>query len=130
MWSHGTGFREELAESTGRWALTVLWIRLLADLAVTIPGQVAREFAQDTRHTFHLWAARPWQTACIVLTLAIGIGPNMGVFSIVNALMPGSLPFRRPERLASFQLFFPPHDSPKRFHEWRMQTAFLDNAAL
>ena len=123
-------FREELAESTGRWALTVLWIRLLTDLAVTIPGQVAREFAQDARHALHLWTVRPWQTACVILALAIGIGANMGVFSIVNALLLRSLPFREPERLASFQVFFPPHDSPKRFHEWRRQTAFLDDAAL
>jgi len=123
-------FREELTESTGAWALALLWIRLLIDLAVTIPAQVAREFAQDARHTFLRWAVRPWQTACAILALAIGIGANMGVFSVVNALLLSSLPFRQPERLASFQLFFPPHDSPKRFHEWRKQTAFLDDAAL
>jgi len=123
-------FREELAESSGAWALAVLWIRLLTDLAVTIPAQVGREFAQDARHTFHLWVVRPWQTACAILALAIGIGANMGVFSVVNALLLSSLPFRQPESLASFQQFFPPHDSPKRFHEWRTQTAFLDDAAL
>ena len=74
----------------------------------------AHEFAQDARHTFHLWAVRPWQTAYAVLALAIGIGANIGVFSIANALLLSSLPFRQPERLASFKLF-PPHDSPKRF---------------
>jgi len=52
------------------------------------------------------------------------------VFSIANALLLSSLPFRQPESLASFKLFLPPHDSPKRFHEWRTQTAFLDDAAL
>src|SRR6185503_10548582 len=36
-------FRQELAESTGAWALAMLWIRLLTDLAVSIPGQVAHE---------------------------------------------------------------------------------------
>ena len=123
-------FREELAEPTAARALALLWIRLLTHLAVTIPAQVAREFAQDARHTFHLWAVRPGQTACAILALAIGIGANMGVFSVVNALLLSSLPFRQPESLASFQLFFPPHDSPKRFHEWRTQTAFLDDAAL
>lgn len=123
-------FREELTESNGAWALVLLWIRLLTDLALSIPGQVAREFVQDTRHTFRLWAIRPWQTACAILALAIGIGANMGVFSVLNALLLSSLPFRQPESLASFQHFFPPHDTPKRFHEWRTQTAFLDDAAL
>jgi predicted permease len=123
-------FRQELAGSTGAWALAMLWIRLLTDLAVSIPGQVAHEFAQDARHTFHLWAVRPWQTACSILALAICIGANMGMFSVLNTLLLSSLPFGEPESLASFQLFFPPHDSPKRFHEWRTQTAFLDDAAL
>jgi hypothetical protein len=90
----------------------------------------AHEFARDARHTFHLWAVRPWQTAYAILALAIGIGANMGVFSIANALLLRSLPFHQTESLASFELFFPPHDSPKRFHEWRRQTAFLDDAAL
>ena len=36
-------FRDELAESKGAWALAALWIRLLADLAVSIPVQVSRE---------------------------------------------------------------------------------------
>jgi putative ABC transport system permease protein len=124
------GFREELAESTGLRALAAFWMRQLADLAVTVPGQVGREFAQDARHTFRLWLVRPWQTACAVFALAIGIGANMGMFSVVNALLLGSLPFRQPESLASFQLFFPPHDSPKGFHEWRSKTALLDDAAL
>jgi putative ABC transport system permease protein len=96
----------------------------------SIPWQVAHEFARDARHTFHLWVVRPWQTACAILALAIGIGANMGMFSVVNALLLSSLPFREPESLASFQLFFPPHDSPKLFHDWRTQTAFLDDAAL
>lgn len=123
-------FREELSESAGARALTALWIRALTDLAVTIPVQVAHEFVQDALHTFHLWAARPWQTGFAILTLAIGLGANIGVFSVVNAILLSSLPFHQPESLASFQRFFPPHDSPRRFHEWRTQTAFLDDAAL
>src|SRR5690242_15235704 len=33
-------FREELSESSGGWALAVLWVRVLTDLVVTIPGQM------------------------------------------------------------------------------------------
>ena len=119
-------FRDGLPESGG----LGLWMGLLADLAVSLPAQFAREMAQDVRYTFRLWSLRPWHTAFGILALAIGIGANTGVFSVVNALLLRSLPFRDPERMASFQLFFPPHDSPRHFHEWRTQSEYLVDAAL
>jgi putative ABC transport system permease protein len=125
-------FRDELAESRGVWALVALWVRLLTDLAVSIPAQVSREMAQDARHTLRLWAGRPWHTALAIAALAIGIGANTGVFSIVNALLLRSLPFDEPSRLASLrpQEFIPPHDSAKQFHEWRAQSTYLADASL
>jgi predicted permease len=119
-------FRDELKESSG----ASLWLRLLADLAISIPAQFAREAAQDSRHALRLWTARPWQTGFAILALAIGIGANIGVFSVVNALLLRSLPFRDPERLASLRLFFAPHDSARNFHEWRAQSTYLADAAL
>ena len=86
--------------------------------------------AQDARHTLRLWAKRPWQTGFAILALAIGIGANTGVFSVVNALLLRSLPFHDPSRLASLGRFFPPHDSAKEFHEWRQQSTYLADAAL
>jgi putative ABC transport system permease protein len=68
--------------------------------------------------------------AFVILTLAIGIGANTGVFSVVNALLLRSLPFRDPERLVALHAFFEPHDSPQQFHEWRRQSAYLADAAL
>jgi putative ABC transport system permease protein len=119
-------FRDELAEGAG----IALWLRLLVDLAVSVPAQFAREVAQDARHTLRLWAARPWHTGFAILALAIGIGANTGVFSVVNALLLRSLPFRDPERLASFQLFFPPHDTARHFHDWRTHSEYLSDAAM
>ena len=84
----------------------------------------------DLRYTLRLWASRPWHTAFAITALAIGIGANTGVFSVVNALLLRSLPFREPDRLAPFHEFFPPHDSAKEFHDWRQQSAYLADAAL
>jgi len=85
---------------------------------------------QDLKYAFRLWAARPWQAALVIAALAIGIGANTGVFSVVNALLLRSLPFREPDRLALLQQFIPPHDSTKEFHDWRQQSAYLADAAL
>jgi putative ABC transport system permease protein len=85
---------------------------------------------QDLKYTLRLWAARPWHTAFAIAALAIGIGANTGVFSMVNALLLRSLPFREPDRLALFHEFFPPHTSAQEFHDWRQQSAYLADAAL
>jgi putative ABC transport system permease protein len=85
---------------------------------------------QDLKYTLRLWAGRPWHTAFAVAALAIGIGANTGVFSVVNALLLRSLPFREPERLALLHPFIPPHDSATQFHAWRQRSAYLSDAAL
>lgn len=123
-------FRDELVESRGACALATLWIRLLADLAISIPLQFSREVSQDARHTLRLWANRPWHTGFAIVALAIGIGANTGVFSVVNALLLRSLPFHDPSRLASLQTYLVPHDSAKQFHDWRQQSTYLADAAL
>ena len=85
---------------------------------------------QDLKYTLRLWATHPWHTAFAIAALAIGIGANTSVFSVVNALLLRSLPFREPDRLALLHQFFPPHDSAKEFHDWRQQSAYLADAAL
>lgn len=92
--------------------------------------RLAHEIAQDARHTFRLWARRPWHTAFAMAALAIGIGANTGVFSVVNALLIRALPFRQPERLAVLEMFYPPHASARQFHEWRKRSTYLADAAL
>ena len=77
-------FRDELRESTGTAALCTLWIRLIVDLAISVPLQLVREIAQDARHTVRLWSCRPWHTAFAIFALAIGIGASTGVFSVVT----------------------------------------------
>jgi predicted permease len=123
-------FRDELNESTGAGALGILWIRLIADLAISVPLQFSHEVTQDARHTFRLWARHPWHTGLAILALAIGIGANTGVFSVVNALLLRSLPFHDPERLAYLRWFFEPHDSAQQFHAWRQQSTYLADTAL
>ena len=85
---------------------------------------------QDVRYALRLWATRPWQTAFAIIALAIGIGANTGIFSVVNALLLRSLPFRDPDRLALVKDFTPPDDSAKQFHEWSQQSRYLSDAAV
>jgi putative ABC transport system permease protein len=123
-------FQDELNEAAHPAALALLWLRLLLDLALSLPRQLASELSQDTRHTLRLWARHPGPTAFAILALAIGIGANTGVFSVVNALLLRSLPFHDPARLAYLSNFNPPHDSTAQFHNWRRQSSYLADTAL
>jgi putative ABC transport system permease protein len=119
-------FREELGEVTGRRALARLWARTLWDFALSMPVQLAREVGQDSRHALRLWRQRPAHTLFAIAVLAIAIGANTGVFSVLNAVLLRSLPFTEPDRLAVLRNFGPPRDE---FHDWRRQSGYLEDAA-
>ena len=56
-------------------------------------------FARDARHAVRMLLARPAFAAVAVLTLALGIGANTAIFSVVRTLLLEPLPFREPGRL-------------------------------
>ena len=80
---------------------------------------------QDLRHGARLLLRSPGFTAIAVAALAIGIGANTAVFSVVNTLLIQPLPYRDADRLAVIWEHNIPRDrknnvvSPGNFIHWR-----------
>ena len=92
---------------------------------------------QDLRHGLRLLLRAPGFTTIAVAALAIGIGANTAIFSVVNTLLIQDLPYKAPDRLAVIWEHNLPRDrknnvvSPGNFIHWReMNQAFEDIAAV
>ena len=70
-----------------------------------------RSFLQDFRYSIRQMKKSPGFAAIAILTLALGIGVNTAIFSVVNGVLLNPLPFPQPERLVV--LFHDKPDSPR-----------------
>jgi predicted permease len=65
-----------------------------------------RTLWQDLRFGARMLLKQKGVTAIAVLSLALGIGANTALFSVVDAMLLKRLPVKEPERLALFQIYY------------------------
>ncbi|HYG62067.1 MAG TPA: ABC transporter permease, partial [Thermoanaerobaculia bacterium] len=98
-------------------------------------------FLQDLRFAFRALRQRPLPAVVAVVTLALGIGANAALFSVVDAVLLSPLPFRDPERLAvvwasnpevAAQVGLPDKlpVSPGAFYDWKRESRSFEKMAM
>src|SRR5687768_4173418 len=90
---------------------------------------------KDIRYGIRSLSKHPGFTSVAVLTLALGIGANTAIFSVVNAVLLRTLPFHEPDRLvmvwedASFAGFPRNTPAPANYADWKTQNQVFEEMA-
>lgn len=90
-------------------------------------------FFKDLKHSIRMFLQSPGFTFAAVAALALGIGANTAIFSVVNAVLLEPAPFPEPDRLVFFQTVSPGGAgraaSPAKFQHWRQQSDVVHDVA-
>ncbi len=90
-------------------------------------------FQQNVRYGLRSLAKSPGFTAVAILTLALGIGANTAIFSVVNSVLLQPLSYPNPDRLVELELTSKEGNndftSIPKFNVWRQQTQVFDSVA-
>ena len=94
------------------------------------------DLLRDVRYAFRVLAQAPGFTAMAVLTLALGIGANSAMFSVVNAVLLRSLPYPDAGRLVAVDdtnpgLGFPRFSSSlPNYADWKAQNGSFEDLGV
>jgi len=132
---YGRETRRLLAEGLGHAGggdAVLLWLRAMAGVLLEAPREHAWLMLNDLRYALRTLRHAKWFTLTALLTLALGIGANTAIFSVVESLLLRQLPYGDPDRIVMVWVTNPEqgfdHDvtSYPRLEDWRAQSRTIE----
>jgi putative ABC transport system permease protein len=125
------------------------WQQVLRSIGPTLRGELAstgirssrkenllETFWHDLRYGLRLLTKQPSFTLVAIIALALGIGANTAVFSVVNTVLLRPLPYAEPDRIVSVSESNLPKGinqfpvSPANFLDWQEQNQVFEQIAV
>ena len=96
-------------------------------------GEFMGDFRQDIVYAARKLRSAPAFTLTVILTLALGIGANTAIFSVVDGVLLQPLPFYRPERVVRVRFIYngdPDAGSPAELKDFRTRNRTMQSLAM
>jgi predicted permease len=91
------------------------------------------DFRNDLKYSLRVLIANPAFTLTAIAALALGIGANTAIFTVVDTVLLKPLTYPDPERIVRFFNMYPggrgDSASPENFNAWRAQTSVFQDVA-
>jgi putative ABC transport system permease protein len=139
--------KHRAAKAAGHRAVIAFWIRIAGDAISTAlaehirqpafkpEGRLMEGWLHDVRYALRVMTRRPAVSILIVATLALGIGANTAIFSLVDTVLLHGLPYPHADRLMRVweqRLDLAPGGrpvAPGNFFDWKARTASFEDVA-
>jgi putative ABC transport system permease protein len=95
-------FRDQTAATElreGKTGLLRLWLETVVGIFRIAPGEHWQMLRQDARYALRMMRQNLGYTAVVVITLALGVGVNTALFSVVHSTLLRSLPYAQGDQL-------------------------------
>jgi putative ABC transport system permease protein len=127
-------FADSLRHAGGGDAVFV-WLQAMAGVLLEAPKEHAWLMLNDFRYAFRTLRHAKWFTLTALFTLALGIGANTAIFSVVETLLLRQLPYRDPDRIVMVWVKNPEQGfdrdltSYPRLEDWRAHSRTVEEFA-
>src|ERR1700682_6400974 len=114
----------------GRAGALLYFFQACLSIVWNAPGEHLDMLTSDLSYAFRAFRRSPWFTGVAIATLALGMGVNAALFSVVKSVLFGTLPYAKPDQLVRVWIRNPKqgfdHDISNlpRLEDWRRAASF------